>query len=195
MPEVPVDLFFADAQYFGDVLCPVLPFCQEGNDLLPDRAHICSEFKIVVAPRRNIAILYRQFGFSRPLCCAFRLGGNTKKGATMLELLKKGMLAGIGAAVLTRDKIREATRMLVEEGKISSDEAEKLSEDLVKSGEKEWEEINSKFQSSFKKISENLEVVRKKEFLDLKAKVELLEQRLSQLEETSSRQGGAAGNG
>ena len=27
----------------------------------------------------------------------------------MLELLKKGMFAGIGAAVLTRDKIREAT--------------------------------------------------------------------------------------
>ncbi len=96
----------------------------------------------------------------------------------MLELLKKSMLAGIGAAVLTRDKIREATRMLVEEGKISSDEAEKLTEDLVKSGGREWEELNSKFQSSFKKISENLEVVRRKEFADLKARVELLEQRL-----------------
>ena len=82
----------------------------------------------------------------------------------MLELLKKGMFAGIGAAVLTRDKIREATRKLVEEGRLSSEEAEKLNEDLVKSGEREWEEINSKFQSSFKKISENLEVVRKKEF-------------------------------
>jgi polyhydroxyalkanoate synthesis regulator phasin len=103
----------------------------------------------------------------------------------MLELLKKGMLAGIGAAVLTRDKIREATRMLVEEGKLSTDEAEKLTEDLVKSGEKGWEEISSKFQSSFKKVSENLEVVRKKEFADLKARVELLEQRLSKLEETA----------
>jgi polyhydroxyalkanoate synthesis regulator phasin len=101
----------------------------------------------------------------------------------MLELLKKGMLAGIGAAVLTRDKIREATRMLVDEGKISSDEAEKLTEDLVKSGEREWEELNSKFQSSFKKFSDNLEIVRKKEFADLKARVELLEQRLGQMEQ------------
>ena len=105
----------------------------------------------------------------------------------MLELLKKGMLAGIGAAVLTRDKIREATRMLVEEGKLSTDEAEKLTEDLVKRGEKEWEDINTKFHSSFKKVAEGLEMVRKKEFADLKARVELLEQRLSKLESPSEK--------
>lgn len=110
----------------------------------------------------------------------------------MLELLKRGMFAGIGAVVLTRDKIRETTRMLVEEGKLSTDEAEKLTEDLVKSGEREWEEINSKLQSSFKKISENLEVVRRKEFADLKARVELLEQRLSQLEVANKK--GTSGN-
>jgi len=112
----------------------------------------------------------------------------------MLELLKRGMFAGIGAAVLTRDKIREATRKLVKEGRLSSEEAGKLTEDLVNSGGREWEDINSKFQSSLKKISENLEVVRKKEFLDLKTRVELLEQRLSLLEQTSSRQSGTTGN-
>ncbi len=102
----------------------------------------------------------------------------------MLEFLRKSMLAGIGAAVLTRDKIREATRSLVEEGKITTDEADKLAEDLVKSGEREWGDMSSKLQSSLKKVSENLEVVRKKEFVDLKARVELLEQRLSLLEGT-----------
>jgi len=101
----------------------------------------------------------------------------------MLELLKRGMLAGLGMAVLTGEKIREATRMLVEEGKITTDEADKLADDLVKSGEREWDDINSKFQSSFKKISENLEVVRKKEFADLKTRVELLEEQLSRLED------------
>ncbi len=101
----------------------------------------------------------------------------------MLDLLKKSMLAGLGMAVLTRDKIREATRMLVEEGKISSDEADKLAEDLVKSGEREWSEINSKIQSSFKKISGNLEMVRQKDFADLKTRVEIIEERLSRMEE------------
>jgi polyhydroxyalkanoate synthesis regulator phasin len=110
----------------------------------------------------------------------------------MLDLLKKGMLAGLGMAVLTGEKIREATRRLVEEGKITTDEADKLAEDLVKSGEREWDEINSRFQSSFQKISANLEVVRKKEFADLKTRVELLEERLSRLEDRS-REGGPAG--
>src|SRR5208283_5344800 len=107
---------------------------------------------------------------------------------------KKGMFAGIGAAVLTRDKIREATRKLVKEGRLSSEEAEKLTEDLVNSGGREWEDINSKFQSSLKKISENLAVVRQKEFVDLKTRVELLEQRLSLLEQTRSPEGGTTGN-
>lgn len=113
----------------------------------------------------------------------------------MLELLRKSFLAGIGAVAVTRDKVREATRMFVEEGKISSEEAEKLADDLVKSGEREWEDFNSKFQNSFKKFSDNLEVVRKKDYMDLKARVELLEQRLSVFEEARRREGGIAGSG
>jgi polyhydroxyalkanoate synthesis regulator phasin len=100
----------------------------------------------------------------------------------MLDLIKKGMLAGLGAAVLTRDKVLEATRKLVDEGKLSNDEAETLTDELIKSGEREWEEAGAKIHSSFRKVSESLEVVRKKDFLDLLAKVETLEQRLAELE-------------
>ncbi len=109
----------------------------------------------------------------------------------MLELLKKGMLAGLGAAVLTRDKILEATRKLVEEGKLSSDEAETLTEELIKSGEREWEDAGSKLQSSLKKVSESLEVIRRKEFSELLARVDMLEQRLSGLEKERDRAGKA----
>jgi polyhydroxyalkanoate synthesis regulator phasin len=96
----------------------------------------------------------------------------------MLELIKKSMLAGIGAAVVTADKVLEATRKFVEEGKLSPTEAEKLAEDLVKSGEKELEEMNARFQASLKKVSDNLEIVRKKEFQELKARVAFLEERV-----------------
>jgi polyhydroxyalkanoate synthesis regulator phasin len=101
----------------------------------------------------------------------------------MLELLRKSVLAGLGAVVITRDKVREATRMFVEEGKISTEEAEKLTEDLVKSGERQWEDFNSKFQTTFRKFSENLEVARMKELKELQARVELLEQRICTLEQ------------
>jgi polyhydroxyalkanoate synthesis regulator phasin len=118
-------------------------------------------------------------------CPPDRGGAISRKGAeSMLELLRKSVLAGLGAAVITRDKVREATRLFVEEGKITTEEAEKLTEDLVKSGEKQWEDFNEKFQSSFKKFSENLEVARMKDLNELKAKVELLEQRICTLEQT-----------
>ncbi|MFZ2444785.1 MAG: hypothetical protein WAW37_00365 [Syntrophobacteraceae bacterium] len=111
----------------------------------------------------------------------------------MLELLKKSFMAGLGAVVVTADKVREATRKLVEEGKISTDEAEKLTEDLVKSGERQWEDFNNKFQSSMRKFSENVDMARKKELQDLTARVELLEQRLGLLEETHRGQSGTPG--
>lgn len=105
----------------------------------------------------------------------------------MLDLLKKGMLAGLGAAVLTRDKILKTTRKFVEEGKLSTDEAETLTDELIKNGEREWEEAGTKLHSSFKKVSESFEVVRKKEYLDLLARVEILEQRLGELEKERGR--------
>ncbi len=98
----------------------------------------------------------------------------------MLDLLRKSFFAGLGAVVVTADKVRDATRKLVEEGKLSTDEAEKLTEDLVKSGQRQWDE----FQSSLKKWSESADIARMKDLQDLQARVELLEQRIKLLEDT-----------
>ena len=100
----------------------------------------------------------------------------------MLEFIKKGLLAGLGAAVVTKEKIQEATRALVQEGKISTDEAEKLTEDLVKSGEQQWQEISTKLSESMKRWTESVDFVRNREFQELKARLDALEQRLSALE-------------
>ncbi|MEM5790410.1 MAG: hypothetical protein AAGU11_24070 [Syntrophobacteraceae bacterium] len=112
----------------------------------------------------------------------------------MLEMLRKSFLAGLGAVVVTRDKIRDATKTLVEEGKITSDEAERFADDLVKSGEREWEDVNSKIQSSMKKLSENVDVVRKKDVQDMRARIELLEQRVKLLEEAGCKETGILGS-
>jgi polyhydroxyalkanoate synthesis regulator phasin len=104
-----------------------------------------------------------------------------QKGSTMLELIKKGLMASIGAVVLTTEKVQEAVRKLVEEGKISTEEGEKLAEELVKSGERQWDEISAKMSEKTKKWSEGLEVIKRKEFEDLKNRVETLEQRLDEI--------------
>lgn len=100
----------------------------------------------------------------------------------MLDLLKKGLFAGIGAVVLTTDKVREMTGRLVEEGRLTSDEAEKLTDDLIKSGERQWDEFSQKSQDVFRRMVDSMDMVKRREFMDLKARIELLEQRVVVLE-------------
>lgn len=102
----------------------------------------------------------------------------------MFELIRKSFLAGLGVVVLTKEKVQEFTRMLVEEGRLSTEEADKLADDLVKSGQRQWEEINAKTQETVKKLVNAVDFVRRKEFQDLTARVEALEQRLGMTADT-----------
>ena len=114
--------------------------------------------------------------------------GSAEEDRKMFELLKKSILAGIGAAVLTAEKVQEATKRFVEEGKISTEEAEKLAGDLLKSGERQWDDMSSKIADSVRKGMDTLDFVKRKEFQDLRARVEMLEQRLAILEEARRRE-------
>jgi polyhydroxyalkanoate synthesis regulator phasin len=100
----------------------------------------------------------------------------------MLEMIRKGFMAGIGAVVLTAEKIQEVVKKLVEEGKITTEEGEKLAQDLVKSGERQWEEISAKIAEKSKRFAEGLEPARSPEYDELKARIESLEQRLAEIE-------------
>lgn len=100
----------------------------------------------------------------------------------MLEMIRKSLLATLGAAVVTKEKVEEATRSWVEEGKISRSEAERLSEDLVESGQHQWQEIQTRVSEMVRKGLDTLDIGSKKEFRDLQARVEELERRLAQLQ-------------
>ena len=103
----------------------------------------------------------------------------------MLDLLKKGFLAGIGAIVLTTEKVQEVARRMVEEGKMSTEEAEKMAEELIQSGEHQWDEINSRISEALKKWTDSEQVVKREEFENLKDRVEILERRILMLEGAS----------
>jgi polyhydroxyalkanoate synthesis regulator phasin len=93
----------------------------------------------------------------------------------MLESIKKGLQATVGAAVLTRRRIRENLDKLVKEGKLSGEEADRLADEMVEEGRRELTSIQEKIASSWHKSLKGLDIVTRKEFEDLTKRVEALE--------------------
>lgn len=105
----------------------------------------------------------------------------------MLEEIKKGFMTGIGAIMLTKEKIQESVDKLVKESKLKEEDARKLVEELAGSGEKQATKIENDMGDVFKRALSGMNVARKDELLDLKRQIEALEVRLSILE---GREGG-----
>lgn len=101
----------------------------------------------------------------------------------MLESIKKSLLAGLGAAVVTKEKIEKITQNLVEEGKISTEEAQTLSKDLIESGTRQWEDMQKRVNNTVKQALEGLDMCTKEDFTALAKKVDALEKRVAALEE------------
>lgn len=97
----------------------------------------------------------------------------------MLDEIKKGLLSGLGAVFLTKDKIEKITRNMVEEAKISKEDAQNLREDLYKTGEREWSELEEFFSGIMKKMMQGLDLCSRKEFDELRQRVDELEKCLS----------------
>jgi polyhydroxyalkanoate synthesis regulator phasin len=102
----------------------------------------------------------------------------------MFETIRKSLLAGLGAAVLTKEKIETATRKLVEEGKITTDEAERLSTDLIESGSRQWHDMQEKISGTVRKALEGMDICTRQDCKVLAEKVAALEKRVAALEET-----------
>ncbi len=97
----------------------------------------------------------------------------------MFEILKKSLLASLGAAVVTKEKVEAATKKWVDDGRISTEEADRLAQDLVESGRKQWEDFQSKVSETVKKTLEGLDIATREEVDALTTRIEEIEKRLS----------------
>jgi polyhydroxyalkanoate synthesis regulator phasin len=104
----------------------------------------------------------------------------------MIEEIRKGLLSGLGAVLLTKGKAEEVTQKLVEEAKISKEDAGKLVDELFETGSRQWSEIEASLSKAFRKGIDNLDMASKKELHGLKSKMGKLEKRLEKLEQRIS---------
>ena len=107
---------------------------------------------------------------------------------SVLEMIRNSLLASLGAAVVTKEKVEEATKRWVDEGKISKDEAERMARDLVESGRHQLEDIQGKISETVRKGLDNFDIGSKKEFKELKARVDNLEKKIAECEGASKKE-------
>jgi polyhydroxyalkanoate synthesis regulator phasin len=60
----------------------------------------------------------------------------------MIDVIKKTLLAGVGAAVITREKVEAALDDFVRQGKVSAVEARQMAEKIAADGRREFETMS-----------------------------------------------------
>lgn len=93
----------------------------------------------------------------------------------MIDLVKKAMFAGVGAAVVTKEKVESSLQELVEKGKMSSEEAKDLTKKIIEAGEKETEQARSEASKLFTDMLNRAQVATQDQ-------IEALEKRVTDLE-------------
>jgi len=96
----------------------------------------------------------------------------------MIDLVKKTMLAGIGLAVVTKDKVLESLDELVQKGKLTKEEAAAMSEKIVEEGKTETEKAKVEASKLFIDMLNRANVVTKDQYDALAARVTELEGKL-----------------
>ena len=95
----------------------------------------------------------------------------------MLELLKKTVFAGIGAAVTTKERVQTMLHELVEQGKLTQEEAERMADKIARDGKAEFERTKEEISNNFQQMFGRDKLVKDCEFRKLELRVSLLEEK------------------
>lgn len=88
------------------------------------------------------------------------------------------MFAGVGLAVVTKEKVLESLEELVEKGKLTKEEAADLSDKIVLEGKEQTEKAKEEAGNLFTEMLKRANVVTKDQYDKLSARVTELEGRL-----------------
>lgn len=93
----------------------------------------------------------------------------------MIEMLKKTLLAGVGATVVTAEKVESALSDLVERGRLSADEAKATASKIANESKQEFEEARSSLMDLFEDLLKKANVASKRDLARLEARITAVE--------------------
>lgn len=105
----------------------------------------------------------------------------------MNEYLRKGILAGIGLASLTKEKIEEYANKFASENDLTEEEGKKFVDDLKSQAVKQKEDIEKLVENKVEEALEKLKLPSRKEIDGLKERVAELEVELGKLKTSAKK--------
>jgi polyhydroxyalkanoate synthesis regulator phasin len=93
----------------------------------------------------------------------------------MIDIIKKTLLAGVGAAVITKDKVEAALGDFVKQGKVSSAEAQAMAERIAADGKREFDTLSQELGEKLRDALAGIDPEAKQRLDALEARVTALE--------------------
>ena len=96
----------------------------------------------------------------------------------MFDLIKKTFLAGVGATVVTKERVESSLKDLVERGKLSAEDANKVATQIVDDGKREFEDARGKFEGALEDWLTKANFANKRDIAALAARIAVIEAKL-----------------
>jgi polyhydroxyalkanoate synthesis regulator phasin len=95
----------------------------------------------------------------------------------MIDTIKKTLMAGVGAAVATRDRVQEGLEDLVRQGKITAEEARQAAERIAQEGKREFESASDRIGKNVRELLARTDTKVHSRIQELEARVAALERK------------------
>ena len=97
----------------------------------------------------------------------------------MIDTIKKTLLAGLGATVITAERVEQAMSDLIEKGKLNAEEARSVANKVVEQGKEEWENSRQELAATMDKFLQDANLVTRDALDELSKRIDELEKKLA----------------
>jgi polyhydroxyalkanoate synthesis regulator phasin len=95
----------------------------------------------------------------------------------MIETLKKTLLAGVGAAVITKEKVEAALADFVQSGKVNAADARAMARKIASEGRKEFKTVSGDIETRIRRLAASSNANTQARIAELEARIAELEGR------------------
>ena len=97
----------------------------------------------------------------------------------MIEILKKGVLTGIGIGLMTKSKVEDFAKKAAEDAKLSEEEGRKFVEELLDQSCEARQQFEEKVHEKVQQTLESMDVATKEDTKALEKRLKALEKALA----------------